>query len=354
MRQPWKRLIDGRQLALLLFVGRMSAAAAWAPGAAAGPVQLAAQLPALGLELGLLAPAFWVLRRAGRPDLLGCARCSGKGAGLAAAALGWLFCVVQAARAIDGQARFLAGTAGSPFGGPGMYFALWAVMLYMAWLGLEAVARLSLGAAVGFAAALAALGAFALPRLDALNLAGLLRPGAELGRAGLNYALDCGQVGMAILLAPAVRGPARRWGAAACALWSGGQCLLIGLTLAALGRFAALQAYPVYALAAAGSELTLANRAGALFSAGWMLPALVQGAAVLWLGAGCAQTAVSCGSAACFLATGGAALACAAAARLTGGGWLGLAGRGTLAAVALAVPLLALPGARRKGVPHET
>ncbi|MBP0962953.1 MAG: hypothetical protein J6Q99_01505, partial [Oscillospiraceae bacterium] len=240
MNPQWKeKLIDGRQLMLLLVLGRMFSMMTYSPGkeAVPGSVTLAAQLPALAAELALLFPAFWLVGRLGGKGLLEAALerspLTGRFCTLVCLGVCWL----QAAQTITVQTDFLTGTIYRLPHRMGLLLALWGGILYVVWLGLESFARLSVGVFAVFVLLVAALALQGIPNLDPMNLHNPLAEGfAPLAKGGALSVARCGELSAAVLLIPAVRDKTHGWSVKACLLWTGFTLAVSFLTLTVLGN----------------------------------------------------------------------------------------------------------------------
>lgn len=291
MNPHWKeKLIDGRQLMLLLVLGRVFSMMTYSPGreAVPGSVTLAAQLPALAAELALLAPSFWLVRRLGGKGLLEAAFDRSRFAGRFCALVCLVACWLQAAQTITVQADFLTGTIYRLPHRIGLIVALWGGILYVVWLGLESFARLSMGIFAVFVLLVAALTIQSIPNLDLMNLQNPLEGGIVplTGGTALSVA-RCGELSAAVLLIPCVRDKNQRWSSKACLVWTGFTLVVSFLTLTVLGNFAATRSYPVYTLALAGGEQAVFGRLDALLLLVWIFLAVVRGGLYWWLAGRC-------------------------------------------------------------------
>jgi len=303
MNREWTcRQIDGRQLLLLLFLGRMFSMMTYSPGkeAVSGTVTLAAQPLALLMEITLLFPVFFVLRRFKQDDLLGSAYAKNKFAGHFCSAAALLFCQLQAAQAITVQTDFLTGTIYRLPNRMGILLALWGGILYAVWLGLESFARLSMGVFVVFVFLAAALTIQVFPHIDLVNLHHPLEQGFRPILQGAALSVSrCGELAAAALLIPTVRGKSVRWSVCAAPLWTGFTILVSFLTLTVLGNYAALRSFPVYTLALAGGENAVFGRLDALLLLVWIFLAVIRGGMFQWLAAQCVFQLSGKGSAFC-------------------------------------------------------
>lgn len=341
-----EKLIDGRQLGLLLFLGRMFSMMTYAPGREAQPgaAALAAQLPALALELLVVWFAFWAVRRCGGGGLLAAAFGRSRALGRCCAAVGLVFCAAQGALTLTVQTDFLTGTIYQQQGRLGLLLALWGGVLYAVWLGLEAFARMSMGVLALFGLLALALVMQTAPAIDLLNLRHPLEEGwaAVAQSAALNLSRS-GELGAAVLLIPAVRDKADRWTVRACLGWRAASLLFAFLGLTVLGSFAATRSYPIYTLALAGGEQAVFGRLDALMLLVWIFLAVIRGAMFVWLGARCAARLLGGGHRLPFAAAGGATLLLALAAGGMSALWSSpLLWGGLLAAVVVALPLAVL------------
>jgi len=347
MNPKWNRAcIDGRQMLCLLVVGRVFSVMVYSPGKTAvdGTVTLAAQLPALAVELLLLVPWFRASKRLGRSDLphVLCAKSPAAGRLCAAVCLG--FCLFLAVHSLTVQTDFLTGTIYHTAGRGGILLALWAGTVYGVWLGPEAFARLSMGVFVLLALVLAGLAVQVLPQIDLLNLHHpLVGGGISLLQGTLTSVGRCAETGTALLLLPQVRKDGSRWARRSVLFWTGATAAVAFLTQTVLGNFAALRAYPVYSLALAAGETAVFGRMDALLLAVWVFLAVVRGSLYLWLGAGFCSLLCRQKPAVCMAVCAGAALALALAAPMAERLWQEpYLGGGLLASVTLAVPAATL------------
>jgi hypothetical protein len=282
-------LIDGRQMMLLLVLGRMFSMMTYSPGkeAVPGSVTLAAQLPALAAELALLAFSFGLMRHWGG-GLLETAFGRSRPAGIFCAVVCLAVCWLQAAQTITVQADFLTGTIYRLPHRIGLIVALWAGTLYVVWLGLESFARLAMGVFVVFVLLAAALAIQGLPNIDLLNLHNPLEEGVvPLAKGAALSVARCGELGAAVLLSPTVRGKAGNAAAKAGVIWTGFTAAISFLVLTVLGSFAATRSYPVYTLALAGGEQAVFGRLDALLLLVWIFLAVVRGGLYWWLADRC-------------------------------------------------------------------
>ena len=354
MTPQWNRkLIDGRQLMLLLVLGRMFSMMTYSPGkeAVPGSVTLAAQLPALGLELLLLTPVFWLLTHFEGEGLLELARRSSPAAGRFCALLCLGACWLQSAQTIAVQADFLTGTIYRLPHRFGLIAALWIGSMYVVWLGLESFARLSLGVFAAFLLLVAALVIQGLPNIDLINLHNPLGEGVMPLVKGTGLTLSrCGELSAAALLVPAVRDNAKKWAAKACLLWTGFTLLLSFLVLTVLGSFSATRSYPVYTLALAGGEQAVFGRLDALLLLIWIFLAIVRSALYWWLAARCLFLLTAKPSWVCIGAGGLPILAAALFSDRIKPLWASpLLWGGLLLVVTLLVPLIVFASAAPKG-----
>lgn len=356
MNPHWQeKLIDGRQLMLLLVLGRMFSTMTYSPGkeAVPGSVTLVSQLFALGLELLLLTPLFLVARRSKGRNTHDLALCKNTPAGHFCALLGLVFSSFQAAQTLTVQADFLAGTIYRLPSRSGLLFALWGGVIYAVWLGLESFSRLSMGVFLVFILLTAVLFLQSLPRIDFINLHNPFGDGIRpIVRGTLLSAARCGELGAAVLLFPSVRKSPARWTAGATFVWTGFALILSFLVLTVLGNFAALRSYPVYTLALTGSELSVFGRPDALLLLVWIFLAVIRGALFLWLGAKCIFLLTSKGPFFCIGTVGGLVLAVCVISFRWRHVWENPMLWGVLtAAVTLGIPLTTLifPQSRRKG-----
>ncbi len=287
-----QKLIDGRQLFLLLFLGRMFSMMTYAPGKEAQPgsVALAAQLPALALELAVLLLAFWAARRCGRGGLLQAAFARSRLLGLLCTGVCLVFYIMQAAQTLTVQTDFLAQTIYQLPSRLGLLLALWGGIVYAAHLGLESFARMSVWVCLAFVVLTLLLALQAAPGINWLNL----HDPREQGLTGLaqSAALNLShsaELGAAVLLVPAVRDNSRRWAVSACLAWRGVCLLFAFLVLGVLGSFAATRSYPLYTLALAGSEGSALGRLDAPLFVVWIFLAVIRGSLFLWLAADCVR-----------------------------------------------------------------
>lgn len=346
MNLHWnEKLIDGRQLLLLLVLGRLFSMMTYSPGkeAVPGSVTLAVQLPALGLELALLLPTIWVLRHFGADSLLGLAYRKNALTGHFCALLGLAFCILQAAHTLTVQADFLSGTIYRLPSRTGLLLALWAGVLYAVWLGLESFSRLGMGVFLAFGLLAAALVVQSLPRIDLINLHSPLEGGlSPILQGTLLSTARCGELGAAVLLFPSVRRDAGGWSARAAFMWTGFTLLLSFLTLTVLGNFAALRSCPVYTLALSGSERSVFGRLDALLLLVWIFLAVIRGAMYLWLGAKCVFLLAGRSNLFCIGTAGALVLAVCALSSPMGRGWESpLLWGGAMLAATVVIPLLA-------------
>jgi len=355
MNPHWnEKLIDGRQLMLLLVLGRLFSMMTYSPGkeAVPGSVALVSQLSALGLELFLLLPAILVLRHLGGDDLLGAAYQKNAFTGHFCALLGLAATVLLAANALTSEADFLSGTIYRLPSRTGLLLALWAGVLYAVWLGLESFSRLSMGVFLAFLVLAAALLVQALPHIDPLNLHSPFEDGVKpILHGTLLSTARCGELGAAVLLMATVRGKAGQWSARAAFLWTGFTLLVSFLTLTVLGNFAALRSYPVYTLALSASERSVFGRLDALMLLVWIFLAVIRGAMFLWLGARCLFLLSGKSSFFCIGGAGALVLAVCALSAPMGPSWQSPLLWGTaMTAVTVVIPLAAglSPQSRRK------
>ncbi|MBR5559294.1 MAG: GerAB/ArcD/ProY family transporter [Oscillospiraceae bacterium] len=340
-----QKLIDDRQLLMLLFLGRMFSMMTYSPGkeAVPGTVTLAAQPLALLAEAALLLPAFWVLRRCKQDDLLGAVYRKNRFAGHFCAVAAMLVCQLESARTITVQTDFLTGTIYRLPNRMGLLLALWAGILYAVWLGLESFARLSMGVFVVFVFLEGALAVQALPHIDLINLHNPLEQGFVPILQGAALSVGrCGELAAALLLIPAVRGKAIKQTAVSALLWTLSTAFVSFLVLTALGNFAALRSFPVYALALAGGEGAVFGRLDALMLLVWIFLAVIRGGMFQWLAARCVFLISGRGKAFCIAASGAGSLLMAVFSHRLGQGWESPLLWGIcLLSVAVGIPLLA-------------
>ncbi len=325
MNGEWnKKLIDGRQLMLLLFLGRMFSMMTYSPGkeAVPGSTALAAQLPALVVEIALLCPAILLVRRLGSKGVLESAYQKNSLLGHFCALAGFVFCLLQTARTLTVQTDFLTGTIYRLPNRLGLMLALWCGIVYAVWLGLESFSRLGTGVFLVFVLLAAALAIQAVPNIDPINLHHPLENGPKALVQGAAVAVSrCGELAAAVLLLPAVRDNAGRWTVRAALLWTAFTLLVSFLVLTVLGNFAATRSYPVYTLALAGGEQAVFGRLDALLLLIWIFLAVIRGGTFLWLAA---RSVFLMTGRTPFFCTGFAgvlSLAAAAASKQLGRGW---------------------------------
>ena len=346
MNPHWnEKLIDGRQLMLLLVLGRLFSMMTYSPGkeAVPGSVTLVAQLTALGLELLLLLPTIWVLWHFKSGDLLGLAYRKNTLTGQFCAILGLTASALQAAHTLTVQADFLSGTIYRLPSRIGLLLALWAGVVYAVWLGLESFSRLSMGVFLVFGLLVIALLVQSLPRIDLTNLHSPFEDGIKPILQGTFLSVGrCGELGAAVLLFPTVRKNAGRWSARAALVWTGFTLLISFLTLTVLGNFAALRSYPVYTLALSGSERSVFGRLDALLLLVWIFLAVIRGAMYLWLGARCVFLLSGKSPLFCIGAAGVLALVMCALSSVLGQNWESpLLWGGVMLSTAMGIPILA-------------
>ncbi len=284
-----QKLIDPKQLFVMLVVSRMAALTAFSPdgGAVEGTAVLLSQLPSLLMQLFVLLPAWMVVGRWGGSDILDCIACQNPAIGKICALLAWVFCIYQTATTLFMQALFQTTTLYPQASPLPLMLALLVGAGYMVYLGLEATARLSLWTLCLFLILLVAIATASFHLINPANLRSPLANGAwEVVWAGGRTALQSPELGAAVLLIPTVRGKAGRHSAAACVVWT---LLLAGitfLTLTVLGNFAATRPYPMYAMSAIGGG-PLSSHMEAFYTAAWVFLALIRATLFLWLGMRC-------------------------------------------------------------------
>ncbi len=287
--QMGEKLIDQKQLLILLVVSRMASLTAFSPaaGAVEGTAVLLSQIPSLIIQLLLLLPAWWVVGRWGGSDLLDCMVSQNATLGKPVVLLCWLFCLYQTASGIFSQAQFQTTTLYPGDSPLPLIIALLVGVGYMVYLGLEGTARLSLWAFCLFAILIVAITLPTLHLINPLNLRSPLANGVgEVLWAAWRTALQSPELAAAVLLMPVVRGKAGRFSAIACGVWTLLLSAITFLILGVLGNFAATRPYPMYALSAVGGSPT-SSHMEAFYTAAWVFLALIRAAMFLWLGMRC-------------------------------------------------------------------
>ena len=278
MDQQSKSAISGWQAATLLFLSRIFSTMVYVPRSQGveGATALVGALVAVAIELLLALPLWLLLRKMGNRDIVACAwelsPLLGKGTALLVWGMALLSCIIVICQ-LD---IFLVSTV-FPRHPEEMILLLFGLaILYGAWMGLEACARLGAGVFVAYLLVNLFVGLEMIPHYDLLTLRSPFLQGiGPIFRSALSFAAFQGETAAFFMLAPRVKGKITRPYVATILLTAAGVLAVSFMTVTALGAYGGTQIYPVYALFTMTSFLSL-ERMDSLYMTLWLLIAFLK------------------------------------------------------------------------------
>lgn len=281
MKHPAR--ISARQAVMLLFLCRIFSTMVFVPkkNAVDGSTALLGAVLAIGFQLLLVLPLWFLLKKEGRRDIISCAWGYSELLGKGTAVLIWVISLWTCVTVICQLDLFLVSTIFPTHPEMVILLLFAAAVFYGELMGLEACARFAAGVFLAYLVINLLVGIQMIPQYDLLNLRSPFVNGwGKLLQSALAFTVYQSEAAAVLMLAPRIRGNLKKSYLVMLGLTSLGVAAVTFMTLTGLGEYARTQPYPVYALFTMANFLSL-ERMDSLYMALWLLTAFLKG--VLYL-----------------------------------------------------------------------